>query len=902
VDPEESSALSRLAAAVVDGQAIDWSAARLLGRSPDERQALAQLEAVAELGPRPLHVANWSSADTSGGWLLDLALEVMAGVHVAFACAGQAIASPRTVFLNAQLAIMLALSGAALCLLHGSARDTRARRLGQLYLLLAAAMARPALEILERSGMTTATILWSGVYLESFVPLSSWRFAREFPLVVRFTRFDRVASVVTIVAFAVSLVLFGASLTTVPGMTEWSAAPAWVSSFSRRDAESWFWPVVYLFLSGGVLTVLLRTQAAAEDERARARWFSLSLLAGFGPLVTTGLSRAVFPGLWRGLDTSPAATRLIDAMVLGSLLAVPFVTAYAVLVHRVLSVHLVVRRALHYAMARFSLLVVTLLPMAWLVVQAYLRRDRTVEQLAAEVGWPGLMTTAVGAVLLLTRGVMLRRLELHFVGTPLDYARPLSDVAVAISGARSRREVAASLTTHVQRTLGVRSANAFERSRSGEWQSVLHGAPGPDAQGALTAVVTGTPGAISVEPDGPLFGLLPQRDQLWLVHGDVRTLLRIPAPDGTIIGCLAIGARANGFPLSRNDFDYAEAAVSTAGAALDTLTRHERTERQPSEHDDLAFECEDCGAVFEASPRCACASSMRALASLPARVADKFLVSRRLGRGGMGVVYLAHDVALDRRVALKTLPRLSAVEPGAVRAEARAMAAVEHPCLATIFGLEVWRRTPILVVEYLPGGTVVDRLRTRPFDPSQAIVSVLTLAEGLHALHTHGFLHRDIKPSNIGFNASGRPKLLDFGLSRLAAHVASQSTSHEAPVDLSDTRTGLAGTPLYLSPELLDGAMPSAHDDLWALALVLLEMLGSPHPFAAPTMRRVFLNIRTTAVTRAMQLPEQAPRGLKMFAARALHPSRDQRFQSATEFAEALRAIVHQDRLSPLSA
>ncbi|WP_291980648.1 serine/threonine-protein kinase [Luteitalea sp.] len=898
----ESGAVSRLAAAVANGEAIDWTAARLLGRSDDERHVLAQLEAVVGLEQRPHADTSSSQASDGAVWLLDLALNVMAGVHVIFACAGQVVATPRTTFLNAQLAIMLALAGAALLLLNGGARDSRARHLGQLYLLLAAAMARPALEVLERGGMQTAALLWSGVYLESFIPLTTWRFAREFPFIVRFTRFDRLANLLMGLALSVSLVLFGSSAMARPGVGQGAAGLGWAATFSRRAPDGWFWPVVYLFLLAGVLAVVLRTRAAAEAERARARWFSLSLLAGFGPLVATGLSRATLPGLWQPLDASASATRLIDAAVFGGLLAVPFATSYAVLVHRVLSLRLVVRRALQYALARVSLVILTLLPIGWFVVQAYLRRGRTVEELAAEMSWPGLFTMGVGTLLLLTRGPMLRSLDRHFVGAPLDYGRPLSEAAVAISRARSRREIAASLAMHVQRTLGARSVSVLERRASGEWSSLLGGAHGPDAHGALTAVLDESSGAVSLEPEGPLYGLLPPRDQNWLTQREVHALVRIPGPDGSVIGCVAIGPRTNGFPLSRQDLDYADAAASTAGAALDALARQGSTELHSDDRDELAFECEDCGDVFEAAPRCVCASTDRMLASLPARVADKFHVTRRLGRGGMGVVYLAHDEALDRRVALKTLPRLSTVDPGSIRAEARAMAAVEHPCLATIFGLEVWRQTPILVAEYLPGGTVADRLRTRPFVAAEAIASVIALAEGLGALHALGFLHRDIKPSNIGFSASGRPKLLDFGLSRLIGRHTTSSTWQGSSIDLSGTSSALAGTPLYLSPEVLDGDSPSSQDDLWALTLVLVEMLGAPHPFSAPTVGRVFRKIRTTSGARHILVPEDAPKAITSFVERALHPRRSERFRSATDFADALRAILHQGRVGPLSA
>ena len=207
----------------------------------------------------------------------------------------------------------------------------------------------------------------------------------------------------------------------------------------------------------------------------------------------------------------------------------------------------------------------------------------------------------------------------------------------------------------------------------------------------------------------------------------------------------------------------------------------------------------------------------------------------------MGVVYLAHDTALGREVALKTLPARRDAQVARLRDEARAMAALNHPSLATIYGLEMWRRTPVLVVEYLAGGTLIGRLAQGPLPREEVLALGIRLADALTYMHARGVLHRDLKPGNIGLTADGAMKLLDFGLS-------------------ADSGTP-AGTPAYLPPEALAGAAPDIAVDLWGLCIVLAEAGGRRY------------------------------QDLEAFFSRGLAPSREDRFQSSVEIREALAAL-----------
>ena len=213
-----------------------------------------------------------------------------------------------------------------------------------------------------------------------------------------------------------------------------------------------------------------------------------------------------------------------------------------------------------------------------------------------------------------------------------------------------------------------------------------------------------------------------------------------------------------------------------------------------------------------------------------------YQVLAALGAGGMGEVYRARDTRLNRQVAIKTLPRTSPEDAARLRREARAMATVLHPNLAVVYAAETWKGTPLLVTEFLEGGTLADRILPLrlPFGEVRDLGDAL--ASALDRVHRAGILHRDMKPSNIGYTVDGSAKLLDFGLAGVIgeAEGASRRAGLRGGGEPARRRTitghGLVGTPLYMSPEALRGEPPDTTVDLWSLAVVLYEALTGTSP------------------------------------------------------------------------
>ena len=214
----------------------------------------------------------------------------------------------------------------------------------------------------------------------------------------------------------------------------------------------------------------------------------------------------------------------------------------------------------------------------------------------------------------------------------------------------------------------------------------------------------------------------------------------------------------------------------------------------------------------------------------PGQKLGAYVVVREIGRGGMGVVYLARDTRLDRDVAIKMLPPELGHNPRGrerLKQEARAAAAVPHAGIAHVYALEEDEHgTGYVVSEYVDGRTLREEVQDGPLSPDRAIATALQIASAAAAAHGRGVVHRDLKPENVIRARDGGVKILDFGLARLTGPAESAGTRL--------TLTGvLMGTPAYMSPEQLRGAEAGAATDIFALGLILQEMLTGQHPFGA---------------------------------------------------------------------
>jgi TolB-like protein len=265
-----------------------------------------------------------------------------------------------------------------------------------------------------------------------------------------------------------------------------------------------------------------------------------------------------------------------------------------------------------------------------------------------------------------------------------------------------------------------------------------------------------------------------------------------------------------------------------------------------------------------------------------------YKVLERLGAGSMGEVYLAEDVRLGRKVALKLLPpdlsRDTAAKTRLIH-EARAASLLDHPHICTVYDIEELPTGQLLLaMAYCEGETLRTRLTRGPLPVAEAVELACQMAEALAEAHARGIVHRDIKPANAMVTKSGRVKLVDFGLAHLP----------EATV-LTATGTTL-GTPAYMAPEQVRGEEVDARVDLWALGVVLYEMLTGRPPFGGETMQAVLYSVVHQAPEPLDRVRAGLPAALVRIVNRALAKDRLARYQQAEQMLAELRAC--KERLS----
>jgi Tol biopolymer transport system component/tRNA A-37 threonylcarbamoyl transferase component Bud32 len=263
-------------------------------------------------------------------------------------------------------------------------------------------------------------------------------------------------------------------------------------------------------------------------------------------------------------------------------------------------------------------------------------------------------------------------------------------------------------------------------------------------------------------------------------------------------------------------------------------------------------------------------------------------VGSHIGSGGMGEVYQAHDTKLGRDVAIKVLPERFARDPERLarfQREAKLLAALNHPNIAAIYGLEQSGETHYLVMELVPGETLRERVvDERPVPVEEALQIAKQIAEALEAAHNSekGIIHRDLKPANVKVTPEGRVKVLDFGLAKaFAAEAASEDFSNSPTLSALPTMQGvIMGTAAYMSPEQARGKAVTKASDIWAFGAVLYELLTGKQAFQGEDVADILATVVKTEPDWS-RLPADTPPAIRTLLRRCLRKDKRQRLQDA---------------------
>ncbi len=262
----------------------------------------------------------------------------------------------------------------------------------------------------------------------------------------------------------------------------------------------------------------------------------------------------------------------------------------------------------------------------------------------------------------------------------------------------------------------------------------------------------------------------------------------------------------------------------------------------------------------------------------------RYRIIRELGKGNMGVVYLAHDPQIDRQVALKVLrPDRVTSEAFAARflKEARAIGRLSHPQVVTVFDVGEDHGTVFIAMEYLQGEPLNEVMRKGGLTTAQSIEIVRQVAAALHYAHRQGIVHRDIKPSNIILTEEMQVKLTDFGI----AHIEDTSAGYQ-------TQAGeILGTPMYMSPEQVMGHQVDGRSDLYSLGVILYEMATGRRPFGGNNLAAIFRSITHDTPETPASIDPFIGRAVSDLIMKSIDKRQERRFQDGRQMDDALAAL-----------
>jgi GAF domain-containing protein len=841
---------------------------------------------------------------------------------------------PAFAYINyAVFPVLFGATGALLLL--GGREDRRALALGGFFLAIATSWSDRPLQNLWGGDPASYGLLALVDALEvtAFVPYFIWVFVREFPSPPPDRRLYqimiRLSAAGGLALFAINLLAYVLQLLGAPQARA-------LAVFAPGARQEIFYDFVDLLTAAALLVLPWKTRQAQGPEKRRARVFQQLLALMFGP--GFGFLVIYLLGAKPYFDARPHLLLWISSLGLAPTLALPVAIPYAVLVQRVLDVRLIARRALQYLLARSAVTALVAVPTVALALYVAVHRNESIDALFSGPRVPLLIAaTLTGAAALRYRKPLLDAIDRRFFREQYDARHILGLLVERIRSIRDSASLAdlvsreVDLALHLERTallaLDPRTGILIDprnRMRRLDWSSAL----------ALTLSNASAPLEVDLEsPHSPSPLLkLPERERRWLADSGFRLLVPILSRDGSLLGVLGLGEKKSGLPFLKEDRQLLHAIASSAAWVLEleveqALAASQSTQPAQSspgrmEPDDptplepllslpteVAKECLKCGTIH-ASYTVFCSNCSKKLepSLVPYVLPGKLRFERRLGVGGMGIVYCGFDLALGRRVAIKTLRHVSSADVMRLLNEAQMGALFSHPHLAPVYSMETWQGTPLLIMELLEEGTLAQRLLRERLSPRGTVDLGIAMAGALAQLHAARILHRDVKPSNIGYTRNGVPKLMDFGIARVDGGLDEEDDEIFEGEEDDDTvlaplspwseddesrptvRFRFAGTLSYLSPEAARGEQADHACDLWGLAIVLYECLLGRKVFTGP-QQQVLARIRSGVVPDFSQVLPEHDGVLGDFFRSALHRSPFRRPATAEEMRRRLEEV-----------
>ncbi len=670
--------------------------------------------------------------------------------------------------------------------------------------------------------------LISALSIEAFIAFETWLFF--------LTYFDslsgwRKRAVLSLKNLSLVAAIFLVIVNAAPSI----AVELGLDNFLSSAQSNFYQTLIYLPMLPFLPAITLMYFIAPDSELRKVG----VLILGFGlslPAILIILASALVPGV-QNFVTQPLPSAFFIIFLNILLLLVPVVVTYALIVFGHESYEGALSNKVLYRMALVLVYAILVIPFTGLVWYLYSMRSLTLAEIVADQRFVLLFTCAAIFI-----GVWVNRTRLGkhlaklFYRSPYDLESVYSKLINSANGSANipalLNNLSQLLQLHLQPIKAIPVINdPFLKQLVGNTQTPSEFSLATETYTALTSSIdTYYMSNTANEPR-------------------VSILFRNKAHE--VVAAILLDEKRSGENYDVADKEFFARFQET----VQPLFHHLLNINECRHHDFLmpfeaARECLKCQSLYSPQQKlCASCNSELDLASAPFRLKDKYHLIGRIGIGAFGHVYLGTDQTLARKVAVKCLPKTASdSDRDFLKREALMMAAISHPNLAVVYGVEFWHDRPLLIVEYLPGGTLKD-LDTTQINSHMALQVIRGLCEVIDHTHSKGVLHLDIKPSNIGLSQSHEVKLLDFGtahflksIPRLANHPLNGNMS-VADAFKTSVNKDIVGTPMYMSPEAHKGHLPDVRFDLWSVSVVIVELLTHRHPFQHPTWGESQLSI-----------------------------------------------------------
>ncbi len=582
---------------------------------------------------------------------------------------------------------------------------------------------------------------------------------------------------------------------------------------------------------------------------------------------------------------------------------------YAVAVHRVLAPRLVVRTSVQYALARKTLMLAAVLPGALLVLALFRRSD---ESLAAIIGGQPLAFAVLAGAFLLAlryRDRAMAWLDRRFFRDEYDARAVLVSLAGRIPFETDPNDLTSLVLSQIDQALKPSMATVLVSGvEAGKLTpvSTLRGEADslPQTGGISTLLQwSDEPLELDLNDTRSPARRLPPEEIKWLEHSGATLFVPLFSKEGTtrtLLGAIVLGSKRSEEPYTDEDRQLLGSIAAQVSLGLDVARLRKRetmaemaTSATPGDVSELPVaECPTCRVCYDSGTHvCPTDRSDLRVGAVPRTVDAKYRVDRLLGTGGMGAVYLAHDMRLDRDVAIKVVRGdllASADARSRFRREAQLVARLQHPGIVSVFDYGTLPGGGAFLVMEFVRGRDLRSLVKEGAQPASVVTPLLAgIAEPVEAAHRMGVLHRDLKPENILLpeQATVVAKVLDFGIAK--AIVDSSGRTEGAAVTNFTTAGQPIGTPAYMAPEQLTGSATSERTDVYALGVIGYELLTGELPFG----RGSFVDIAMRQQQRVELSGPDLPEALRQTVLAALSTDPAGRPATARAFADALRGV-----------